>query len=82
MLYNLIQTRRGKQSIVMTDSRPRVQNRVKTLRKSLRKGIKGDKVSFHIEPTEDTVKFQKAPHNPRIGGCDVTFPRKVKWDRT
>lgn len=82
MLYNLIQTRRGKESIVMTDTLPKVNNRMKTLRASHRTGIKGDRVNYSVKPAADTdEKYKKKPHNPRIGGGDATTPRKVKWDQ-
>lgn len=82
MLYNLIQTRRGKQTIVMTDSLPKVNNRMNTLRTSHRKGIKGDKVNYSVAPADEADdKFKKKPHNLRLSGNSQRGPRKVKWDQ-
>jgi Cys-tRNA synthase (O-phospho-L-seryl-tRNA:Cys-tRNA synthase) len=75
MLYNLIEKKRGKETVVMTDSLPKVNDRMKTLRASLRT----KKVSFRVEKTEETDKYKKKPHNYNIGGGDAKTPRKVKW---
>jgi len=75
MLFNLIEIKAGKETVVMTDSRPKVNNRIKTLRASHRT----KKIDYRMEEAEDNKKFQKKLHNPRIGGGDATTPRKVKW---
>ena len=63
MLRNLIQIRAGKRTVVMTDSLPKVRDRMKTLRKSHRRGMKGDRVEFVIENAEeDAEKFKQKPH--------------------
>jgi len=59
MLYNLIEKKRGKETVVMTDSLPKVNDRLKILRASLRT----KKVSFRVEKTEETDKYKKKPHN-------------------
>jgi hypothetical protein len=78
MLYNLVQKRRGKETVVMTDSLPKVNSRMKNLRSSQRKGIKGDRVAYSVEPTEENEKYKKKPHNYNIGGSDATYPPRVK----
>ena len=44
MLYNLIETKRGKNKVLMTDSLPKVNDRIK----ALRAGSRGMKVSFKM----------------------------------
>ena len=72
MLYNIIRTCRGKDEVVMTDSRSKVNARLKTLRKSHRgkhTGMRGPaKITFRIEESETSEKFSKKPHNPKIEG--------------
>lgn len=76
MLYNLIQKRRGKTTVVMTDELSKVNNRMKTLRTSQRNGIKGERVIYSVELAEDAAeKYKQKPHNPRIGGGDRQIPR-------
>ena len=80
MLYDLIQTRNGKQTIVMTGELSKVNNRMKTLRKSQRKGIKGQRVEYSINPTTITEKFKQAPHDICLSG-DGKYsgqPKRVK----
>lgn len=69
MLYDLIQVRRGKEIVMMTDTRTKVQDRMKTLRASHRKGVNGEKVQYSIRPSEDE-KFKRKPHTQawRAGG--------------
>jgi ribosome assembly protein YihI (activator of Der GTPase) len=78
MLYNLIKTCRGKETVVMTDSRKNVNSRLKTLRKSHRgqhSGMRGpQKISFRVEESGGNVKYKKKPHNPKISG-DRDIPR-------
>lgn len=78
MLYNLVQTRRGKDSILMTDELPKVRQRMKTLRQSQRKGIKGDKVVYTVVPTDETVKYRRKPYSEawRAGGYGLN-PKKI-----
>lgn len=45
----------------MTDSLPKVNDRMKTLRKSHSKGIKGDRVVYDVRPAEDNIKYRKPP---------------------
>ena len=72
MMYDLIQTASGKSTVVMTDSRKNVNNRLKTLRASHRgkhTGMRGPtKVSFRIQESDSNVKFKKQPHNPKMSG--------------
>jgi hypothetical protein len=65
MLYNLIKKWRGKEEVMMTDELTKVNDRMKTLKKSSRKGVKGQRVEFFIqEAAEDDEKFRKEPHYP------------------
>lgn len=57
MLYNLIQISQGKETIVMTDSLPKVNNRVKVLRSSKRFNT-----TYKIKKAEEkTEKFKQPP---------------------
>ncbi len=71
MLYNLIQIRRGKSKVVMTDSLTKVRSRMKTLRQSQRTGIKGERVKYETKPAdESTEKFKEKPDTKwRRGQC-------------
>jgi hypothetical protein len=78
MLYQLLETKRGKTFVVMTDELPKVNNRKKTLQSGHRKGIKGERVVYKIVAAPDeNVKFQKKPHNYNIGGSDQITPPRV-----
>lgn len=62
MLYDLVQTRRGKETVFMTDEFKKVNDRMKVLRASQRKGIRGDKVVYSVRPAqEQTEKYKKPP---------------------
>ncbi len=56
-MYNLIETRNGKETVVMTDSFKNVTKRMKTLKDSHRK----TKVSYKIVETTDNVKYRRKP---------------------
>lgn len=60
-LYDLVQTRKGKETVVMTDSLPKVNARMKALRLSHKKGCGGDKVTYVVHPAEDNIKYHKPP---------------------
>ena len=57
MLYQIIQTKNGKDTVKMIDTLQKCNNRLKELRASLR----GKKVSFRIEKSEETDKFEAQP---------------------
>lgn len=61
MLFDLIQKRRGKETVYMTGDLTKVRDRMKTLRSSQRKGIKGDRVTYEIRPSEEKGKYLKPP---------------------
>jgi hypothetical protein len=63
MLYNLVQIRRGKRTVMMTDALTKVNDRLRTLRQGHRKGIKNQPVSYVVEKAATTEKFRKKPHN-------------------
>ena len=75
-LYDLIQTRRGKESVMMTDTLPKVNDRMKTLRSSQRKGIKGEKVVYTIRPSTGE-KFRRKAYSEawRAGGYAIIPPK-------
>jgi len=58
MLYNLFQTRSGKETLFMTDSLPKCRARMLQLRQSTR----GKNWQFQIRPAEETdEKYRKPP---------------------
>lgn len=63
MLHDLVQVRRGKETVMMTDELPKVNDRMKTLRACQRKGIKGQRVRYFIRESVEDTKFKKAPHD-------------------
>jgi hypothetical protein len=63
VLYDLVEKRRGKETVVMTDELPKVNDRLRTLRKSLRNGVRGQKVNFSVRQATKTDKFRKPPHD-------------------
>jgi len=83
MLYDLVQKRRGKETVVMTGELPKVRNRMKELRTSHRKGIgqnRSDKVEYTIRPSDSTEKYKKPPHNYNPSGYG-RIPRVPKENR-
>lgn len=69
MLYNLIKKWRGKETVVMTDELPKVNDHKKKISSSQRKGIKGQRVEYIILPAEkDQEKFKQPPHNIHLSG--------------
>jgi hypothetical protein len=77
-LYDLIQKRRGKETIMMTDTLPKVNDRMKQLRSSQRKGIKGDKVVYSVRPSEEqTEKFRRKAYSEAWRAGDYALnPRR------
>lgn len=78
MLYNLIQKRKGKETVVMTDELPKVNDRLDTLRKSLRKGIKGQKVTFLVRPAVDGEEKNRLEPHGKSHYTHPTFPQIVR----
>lgn len=61
-LYNLIKTVKGKDTIMMTDSLSKIQDRMETLRKSYHgKNVKIRYEEAIPETDEKLVKFKKKP---------------------
>lgn len=78
MLYNLIQLRKGKEIVVMTDNLPKVNQRMKTLRSSQRRGIKKQKVEYKIQLADDTQeKYKQSPHNLNLAG-ERSQPKRIR----
>lgn len=69
MLYDLIQKKRGKETIIMTDELSKVNDRVKTLRRSQRKGIKGQRIEYSISPSNGENPITEYFINPEDYGC-------------
>lgn len=59
-MHQIIQTKNGQETIKMIDTLPKCRNRLKELKDSNR----GKKVSFRMEKSDQTVKFEAKP----IGG--------------
>ena len=75
-LYDLVQTRRGKETVVMTDGLSRVNARMRQLRNSQRKGIGGDTVSYRSrEAATESEKFRQKPHDYNPSGGQSGHPR-------
>ncbi len=78
-MFKLVQTRRGRETVFMVDSRKKCQDRMAQLRSSQRTGIRGDKVVYRIEPAEDTEKFRRAPdRNFDPSGSVRGGPKRVR----
>jgi len=75
-LFDLIQTRKGKESLMMTDTLPKVNDRMRQLRSSQRKGIKGEKVVYTVRPSTGE-KFKRKAYSEawRAGGYGDNPPR-------
>jgi hypothetical protein len=56
-MYNLIETKNGKETVVMTDDYKNVMRRMKELKTSQRKV----QVKYKMVETTDNVKFMKKP---------------------
>lgn len=70
MLYNLIEIRRGKQTLVMTDTLPKINRRKKQLTVSHKggMGMRGkSRVEYRVERS-DAEKFYKPPHDIVLEG--------------
>jgi hypothetical protein len=78
MMYDLIQTRKGKETVMMTDTLPKVNDRMRTLRSSQRKGIKGEKVVYTVRPSENTDKFRRKAYSEAWRAGDYGYnPPKI-----
>lgn len=63
MLYDLVQKRRGKEIIYMTDTLAKCKSRMAILKDSQRKGAGGDRVEYTIRPSTKTkTYFKKHKH--------------------
>jgi hypothetical protein len=76
MLYDLIQKKKGKESLMMTDTLPNVNARMRELRNSQRKGIKNHKVTYSVHPSTGE-KFRRKAYSEawRAGGYGLTPPK-------
>lgn len=82
MLYNLVQTTKGKKTVVMTGELSKVRARLKALRDSTRGGVgmRGkNRVEFAIEPADEAdEKYRKPPADTYLGGANRGHPRVPK----
>jgi hypothetical protein len=61
MMHDLIEKKRGKETVVMSDELPKVRAQMKRLRDSQR----GLKVEYFTRPSGETAKYKKKPNNHR-----------------
>ena len=78
MLYDLVQRRRGKETVVMTDELSKVNDRMKTLRKCQRKGIKGNRVEYSVRPSQEAAKYKQKPHGYDPSGGGHASPARIR----
>jgi hypothetical protein len=74
-MYDLIRDYRGKQIIMMTGDLPKVTKRRKHLLASQRKGIRNQRVEYHIIPSESEEKYKRPPADCYKGGQPRVHPR-------
>lgn len=74
-LYQIIQTKVGKETIKMVDSLPKCNNRLKELRSSYRGKTW---IRFRIEKAESDVKFEAKPAPSGYQSGDVQRPKIVR----
>lgn len=68
MLYDLIRVWRGKESVMMTDSLPKVRAYMKQLKRSQRRGINNNPVSYFYLPSDETKKYKKPLNKMDLSG--------------
>lgn len=79
MLFDLIKKWRGKEEVVMTDTRQKCNDRRKTLIKGNRGGIKGQQTEYVLRPTSSNEKSSKGPNTQKFSGGDSQRgPKLVK----
>jgi len=71
MLYDLVKVWRGKETVIMTGDRPKVNARRKTLLAGNKGGIKGQRVSYDIRPSVDNEKFKTGPNTQKFSDGDA-----------
>lgn len=76
MLWQIVQTKKGKRTIKMRDSLPICKNRIAELRSSYH-GVKG--IKFELEKSEENDKYEAKPigGNWRSGQYEKK-PKRVK----
>lgn len=75
MLFDLVKTFRGKESVVMTGELSKVNDRMKQLRSSQRNGVKNQRVLYTTRPAAPgSEKYKEKPHNLNLSG-DRQIPR-------
>lgn len=78
-LFDLFEKCGGKVRLLMTDSLPKVNQRLETLRASYRGGKRaGRRIELYVKEAEATEKYRKAPHNPKLGGGDAISPPTIR----
>lgn len=75
MLYQIVQTKNGKEMIKMIDSLPKCNNRLKELRSSYRGK---NWIKFRLEKSEASDKFEATPAPSGYQSGDVQSPRRVR----
>lgn len=74
MLFNLIETKRGKDTVIMTDQLKVVNKRKATLIASLR----GKNIQFKVVPADTNVKFSRKPHDGSWREGKSATPKRIK----
>lgn len=63
-MFNIIKTYRGKSEVIFTGDRPKCNDKLKSLKTGSRNGIKGQRVTYTLVPSDSKEKFSKKPHLP------------------
>jgi hypothetical protein len=72
-LFDLIQKQKGKETVMMTDSLPKVNNRIRTLRTS----HKGKNIEYVVrQSTSEKYRRPAAPGGYQSGSYGIS-PRKI-----
>lgn len=74
MLHQIVEIKRGKETVKMIDSLPKCNNRIKELRASYH-GKKG--ISFRLEKSEADKKFEAKPAPGAYRGGDYAITPPV-----
>lgn len=78
MLYDLIQKLKGKETLMMTDTLPKVKARQRSFVTSQKGKIRGNRVEYVIRDSFDEARYFKKPNRIAISGSD---PRNARPSR-
>lgn len=78
MLFHLVRLFRGKETVMMTDTLPRVNARKKQLSSSQRKGVRGQATTYTVRPAaKDAEKYRKPSADMYLSGQPRVWPPRV-----